>query len=568
MFINLSFLGKEISLYRKIKELKRMETKKLIHVLTLQNAIKYNGKAEVNSTLGQILSANPELRSKAKEIKESVEKLVVDINTLSLEEQKKILKKLGEIKAPEKKEPKSIELKNAVVGKVVLRFAPNPNGPLSLGHSRQAIWNYDLAQKYKGKFILRFDDTDPKIKVPLKDAYEWIKEDLAWLGIQPKEVIIQSQRLQTYYEYAEQLIKNHHAYVCTCDSEKKREELLKKIACVCRNAKDTIEEWKKMFTKYKEGEAILRIKTDLEYKNPAVRDFPAFRIIDKSKHPLDKKSKVWPLLNFASAIDDYETKVTHIIRGIDLQVSDERQKYIYEYFKWTYPHTYYNGKLIIKGIKSTSETKRLIEKGELSGWDDPRLGTLRALKKRGFQPVAIRNFIKKARLNKSEIQVSIENLEAENRTIVEPIANRYFFIKNPKKIKIKGVPELTSKAPLHPDDPKRGYRVHKVSEEFYIEDELEKNKNYRLMHLLNLKNNIFISEEYDPNLKTKQIHWISLTVEPINVEIIMPDNSRIKGIAEHYIENVKEEEVIQFERFGFCKLDKKGKMYIFYFTHK
>tara|TARA_Y100000310_G_scaffold203871_1_gene204123 strand:+ start:1432 stop:3066 length:1635 start_codon:yes stop_codon:yes gene_type:complete len=544
-----------------------METKKLVQILALQNAIKYNGKADPKSTLGQILANNPNLRKEAKEIKELVEKEVKSVNKLSLKKQQEKLKILGEIKPPKKEEPRLIELKN-VKGKVIVRFAPNPNGALTLGHSRQAFWNWYLTQQYKGEYILRFDDTDPKNKVPLKEAYQWIQEDHKWLGIKPDKVIIQSERLNIYYKYAEKLIKQKHAYVCTCHPERKRLLSSKQKPCPCRSTKDNLGEWKKLFGHYKEGEAVLRIKTDLDYKNPAVRDFPAFRIVDKSLHPLDKKSKVWPLLNFASAIDDHELKVTHIIRGIDLQVSDERQKYIYKYLKWKYPETVYNGKLLVSGIKSTTEASKLIKAKKLTGWDDPRLGTLQALRKRGFQPEAIKKFLLKSRLNKNDIHVSIESLEAENRLIIEPIANRYFFIQDPKKIKISGVPELISKAPLHPDDLKRGHRTHKVGEEFYIEDKLEKDKNYRLMHLLNFKNNKFLSEEYDPKLKTKQIHWIPLTEEPVQVEIVMPDNSTIKGIAEHHIKDLKENQIIQFERFGFCILNKINKVYKFYFTHK
>ena len=139
-----------------------------------------------------------------------------------------------------------------------------------------------------------------------------------------------------------------------------------------------------MFNKYKEGEAVYRVKTDLENPDPAVRDWPGFRIIQKSKHPLDKKSRVWPLLNFASAIDDKEFNITHIVRGIDLRISDDRQGYIYKYFGWKYPTTIYQGKLILKGTKSKTEIKEKLAAGELDGWDDPRLSTVMAFRKRGF----------------------------------------------------------------------------------------------------------------------------------------------------------------------------------------
>ena len=147
-----------------------------------------------------------------------------------------------------------------------------------------------------------------------------------------------------------------------------------------------------MFSDYKEGEVVMRIKTNLLHRNPAVRDWPAFRIIDKGKHPF-KKARVWPLLNFASAIDDYEFKITHIVRGIDLRISDERQGYIYKYFGWKYPETIYTGRLFFQGLKSTSEIKKLIKEGKLTGWNDLSLGTIRTLRRRGFKAEAIKRKI-------------------------------------------------------------------------------------------------------------------------------------------------------------------------------
>ncbi|QQG38842.1 MAG: glutamate--tRNA ligase, partial [Candidatus Woesearchaeota archaeon] len=356
-----------------------MKDKILKHALL--NAISYKGKASAKVVLNKLLSELPHLKDKIKVIIKDIEKVVKEVNKLSHEEQKNQLESLGikqEIKKPQERQiPDLINVKN----KVVMRFAPNPNGPLSLGHCRPALWNWFFVQKYKGTYILRFDDTDPKVKIPIKEAYDWIKEDLVWLGVKPTKIVIQSSRLKTYYKYAEELIKLDGAYVCTCSPESWKKLVDSKKPCICRSLKkeENLKRFKSMFKTYKEGEAVLRIKTDISHPNPAIRDWPAFRIVDKSNHPLSKE-KVWPLLNFASAIDDHEFKVTHILRGIDLSISDDRQKYIYNYFKWTYPETMYNGKLLVSGIKSSSEAREMISKGELSGWDDPRLGTIKALR--------------------------------------------------------------------------------------------------------------------------------------------------------------------------------------------
>lgn len=539
----------------------------------LQNAVRYNGKANLNAVIGKVFS---ELKNIDKsKIVEETKKIVNDVNSMSLENQTNKLKELApellEQKKVEEKEKQIPDLENAIIGKVIMRVAPNPNGPLSLGRTRPSYWNYILAKKYKGRFILRFDDTDPKIKVPLKEAYKWIQEDLKFLDIKPDKIVIQSKRLKIYYKYAEELVKKDKAYVCTCNVDEWRKLIQKCMECKCRTlpVKEQLERWKNMFKKYKEGQAVLRIKTDIDAPDPALRDWPALRIVDKSKHPLDKKSKVWPLLNFASAIDDYELKVTHILRGIDLKVSDERQVYIYKYFGWTYPKTMYHGKLLVHGIKSTSQTKKLIEEGKLSGWDDPRLGTIMSLKRRGFRAEAIKRFHREIGLSKSDINVSLDTLAAFNREIIDKESNRYFFIENPKKIKINKSPKLTVKIELHPDFPKKGFRTFKTEDTFYIEDNLEKNKDYRLMHLFNFKNNEFHSIDLNKELNAKLIHWLPDSKDLVNVEIIMDNAIIIKGLAEPLINKVKINQIVQFQRKFFAKLDKKEKNKLtFYYLHR
>ena len=540
----------------------------LKHVLN--NAVKFNGKANPGAIIGKLIQENPEIRKDIGSTSKKINEVVKKVNSMSLEQQQDELKKFN---LPEKKKVKEIvtvpELQN-VKGKVIMRFAPNPNGPMSLGHSRIALWNYFFTQKYKGIFILRFDDTDPKNKVPVKEAYKWFEEDIKWLKIKINKIVTQSKRFSIYYKYAELLIKDNNAYICTCNSEEFKKLIDKSMECECRNlsTSENLKRWKKMFKSYKEGEAVYRVKTNIMHENPAVRDWPAFRIISRSTHPLNKKARVWPLLNFASAIDDHELKTTHILRGIDLEISDIRQKYIYDYFNWQYPETIYLGKIIFSGVKSTSEAKRLIQEKKLTGWDDPRLGTLRALKKRGFQSDTIINFIKDARLTKSEIHVNFEKLSHLNKEIIDKKANRYFAIINPIKIKIKNAPKLTAKLALHPSL-KKGFKTLKAKDEFYIQDKLEKNKAYRLMHLFNFKDNELISINPDPSLNASLIHWLPVSKDLVSIEIIM-DNAKItKAIAEPSIKKVKKDEVIQLERNFFVRCESNTpKKRLVCFAHK
>ncbi|MCD4759762.1 glutamate--tRNA ligase [archaeon] len=533
----------------------------------LDNAVRYDGKADLGSSMGLLLGAHPELKAKAKSLMPEIKKIVDEVNNLSLREQKAKLEELGEVVRPEKEEREKVpELKNT--DKLVVRFAPNPNGALSFGHCRPGLWNWFIKEKYKGKYILRFDDTDPKIKVPLKEAYGWIKEDLKWLGVKPNKVVIQSKRLKTYYKYAKELINMRKAYVCTCNAEEKKRSLRKGLACPCRDLYQT-DRWDKMFEGYKQGEAVLRIKTDLEHPNPAIRDWAAFRIVDDHKHPLEKKAKVWPLLNFASAIDDYEFKVTHILRGIDLRISDDRQKYIYKYFGWRYPETIYNGKLFVEGIKSTSEIKELIDKGIIKDWDDPSLGTIGALKRRGFSSESIVRFIWESGISRADTNVSLEALAAFNREAIDKKTKRFFFVESPQKIKIENAPFLDVSVPSHPDVARLGIRNFKTNDEFFVNDKLEKGVMYRFMHLFNFSNAKFYSAELDKDLKAKLIHWIPVSDDVVNVQVLMPDGSVRKGVGEVGLKKLKISEVVQFERFGFVRLDKIGDFELaFVFSHK
>jgi len=536
-----------------------MNRKEIILKYALQNAVKYD-HAEFKAVVSKVFSELKDVKDR-KVLFEEVKNVISEVNDMKMGERVSKLMSIDPKLLEDKKEEKRELHELLNVGKnVVMRFAPNPNGAMSLGHSRQAILNWLYCEKYNGKYLLRFDDTDPKVKVPLKEAYDWFEEDLKWLGIKPWKVVRQSSRLKIYYKHAWELFKNKKAYVCVCDSEKKRKLLWKGKKCGCEENYDF-----EKFFEMKEGQGVVRIKTDLKNKNPAVRDWPAFRIVDKSEHPFEKKERVWPLLNFASAIDDHDFGITHIIRGIDLSVSDDRQKYLYEHFGWKYPETIYTGKLNVKGVKSTSQTKELIKSGKLKGWDDIRTGNLKSLRRRGFQADAIVNFIKDLGLNRNEVNVDLDNLYAYNRRLVEK-SNRYFFIEDPKKIKIKDAPKMDVKIPLHPDNEKKGYREFKTSDEFYVQDKLEKDKMYRFMHLFNFANNKFISKDLDEKLKAKLIHWLPAEGN-IKVEVLMDDGKIKKGLAESGVKKLKAGDVVQFERNFFCCLQNKEN-FVFWYLHR
>ncbi len=544
-----------------------MSLEDLIYKFALFNASQYGGKVNPGSVMGKLISEIPEVKNKPKKTMEIIQRIKKEVESIPLYKQKSIIKKKYSslLEKKEKKSQTLPEIKNTK--NLKMRFAPNPNGPLSLGHSRTLLLNWFYIQKYKGELILRFDDTDPKNKVPQKEAYRWIQEDITWLEIEPKVIVKAAQRLDIYYDYAKKLIKMGKAYVCDCNTQNWRELIRKKKGCKCRDLTPSvqIDRWNKMFSQYKEGDAILRIKTDLTHKNPAVRDWPAFRIVDNPIHPY-KEAKVWPLYNFASAIDDHEFKITHIIRGIDLNVAEARQKYIYNYFKWKYPKSLLNGKLKVRGIKSTSQAKKMIESGELEGWSDPRLATLMAFRRRGVTKKAIYEFIKSLGLKKSDIDVSIENLASINRKILDENVDRYHFVLNPYKLNLK-LRQKTVELKYHPDRDKT--RSINLDGPIYIsEDDYKKykGKNIRLKDLISLK--LDREPKILENIDHKNLQKIQWVVNPINIDVVMPDGNIISGFGESDIKKLKKGDIIQLVRFGFAKLDKiKDDKIIFYYAH-
>ena len=429
---------------------------------------------------------------------------------------------------------------------------------------------------YGGKLIIVMDDTIGSREKPIEpDAYKMIEEGVKWLGVKhDKKIIYKSDRLEKYYAYAEELIKKGYMYVCSCEVEKMRELRKKGVVCSCRNLppEEHIKRWRKMFNA-REGAFTVRLKTSLTDPNPAFRDRVMFRICEREHPRLKKKYRVWPLLEFSWAIDDHLLGITHIIRGADLVMETNVEKFIWDIFKWKHPVVIHTGFFSIEGIKlSKSKGAQEVRAGEYIGWNDPRTWSLQSLRDRGIKSQAIREFVLNMGLTKSNSTIAIDVLYALNRKHLEAEkVPRYFFVPAPTKIHIKGAPELKAKLPLHPNG-ELGFREYKTEQEFLIPNqdfEIMQNRNYRLMHVLNFKSEevlkveprdfSFVSQEQDSNIDVKFIQWLGADWDNINVSVRMPDNSVVKGLGEPELKKLKVGNVVQFERFGFVRLYKKSK---------
>ena len=204
------------------------ETRTMIRHVALQNALEYEGKAAVGSVIGRIMAMRDDLKQHGKDVTSLVANEVKQANELASVNGLEHLRSILSDEAPhllEKREVKARreglpELKNATRGKVVLRFAPNPNGPLSFGHARGLVINNTYRSMYEGTFILRFDDTDTKVKPPMLEAYQRIEEETSWLtGRSPDRVIIASDRIEVYHQHAEEMLENGFGYVCRCTAD-------------------------------------------------------------------------------------------------------------------------------------------------------------------------------------------------------------------------------------------------------------------------------------------------------------------------------------------------------------
>ncbi len=554
-----------------------MKLKELVFRYALQNAVFYNGKASAPAVLGKVMSQHPEARSDIGEARKLVDSAVKEVNLLSPVEQKRKLESIAPelLEKQEKRQEGLPALDGVEEGKIVTRFAPSPTGPLSIGQFMRAVFlSHYYAKKYGGKFILRIEDTDAKKIEP--SAYEWLKEDMKRMGTKWDSLVLQSDRLTVYYKYAKEIIAKGKAYVCTCHTERFQNLKLSKSDCPCRaNAKDKNEElWVSLVSgDMDDGAAVLRLKTSMSDPNPVLRDPPLVRI-NKTPHPLKgAKFSAWPLYNFSCAIDDHELGVTHVFRGKEHEHNTAVQKAISDIFGWSFPNVINFGMIRFPGgAIHTRDIREMLAKGEVSGWDDPRLPTIRSLHRRGFRPDAIKNLAVQCGLSKNDIELSWENLDGQNRKLIDPVANRYMAVVEPVRLRPEGVPEKREVfEALHPDFPERGKKKIPVDpKNIYISKEDYEKFRGNVIRLKGLCNISLVNKPKcigDEVVREMQkIQWVS---EPnVKVRLVTKDGA-LEGIGEPEMAKLRPNALVQLERIGFCRVDSNnGKEVVVYFAHK
>jgi glutamyl-tRNA synthetase len=429
---------------------------------------------------------------------------------------------------------------------------------------------------------LRYDDTNPvKEKIEYYDA---ILEGIKWLKIVPSIIKNTSDDIEILYEHGKKLIKKNCAYVCECNSELIKKNRLNGISCICRtNAVDiNLNKFQDMILgKYGQNDCIVRYRGDMKSLNTAMRDPTLFRII-KGYHPkLNNRYHVWPTYDFAAPIEDSLDGVTHAFRTKEYELRNELYFAILTDLKLKHPKLIEFSRLEFEGIPvSKRKITPLIDKGIIQRWDDPRLPTLKGLKRRGILPEAIRKFVISLGITLSETKPSMEILESFNRKILDPISLRLFFVKNPIEIHLDKLDCDWVEIKNHPTL-EMGRRRINVEKIIYISNDdaikLKIGDIVRLMDLCNIEILDIVNSEdkkiiFAKNIGNElshdiqKIQWVS-NQGSIEFKILRPlplyngDHFNEKsliidtGLCESFISTLTSGTIIQFVRYGFCRLD-------------
>jgi glutamyl-tRNA synthetase len=559
------------------------DTEKFIEVIALKNSIDHGGKAQADAVIAKFIGSKPELRGQIKALIPEIRAVVQKINAMPLADQKSLLEELAPEEAGAKKRAGEQQLQlppleGAVHGKVVTRFPPEPNGYPHIGHAKAAIIDEEYARMYGGKLILRFDDTNP-LKEKL-EYYDAIAEGLQWLGVRPDVVKNTSDDIELLQSYGRKLIELEGAYVCTCSQERIHDLRAKGLPCECRQDHATaLERMDKMFEgSYDQNEAIVRFKGDMADQNTAMRDPTLFRIIEGDHPKLGSKVRVWPTYDFAAPIEDSIDGVTHAMRTKEYELRNALYFAILERLKLRKPYLIEFSRLEFEGIPvSKRKIRPLIDNGTIKSWDDPRLPTLAAFKRRGFVPEAIRKFVLSLGFTLAETKPPFETLEAFNRKIIDPVSPRLFFVKNPIEVRVKGTREMKVVLKNHPTDSSLGTRKVKVGDSLYIAGDdaadLKAGAEIRLIELYNIKVTSVDSKGVNAEVGSDEIRqsmpkiqWIAKN-DIVEYKVMIPKALYVgeeyntnsleiaRGFAESFVSGLKPDARVQFVRFGFCRID-------------
>lgn len=438
------------------------------------------------------------------------------------------------------------DLAEGVYDTVHTRFPPEPNGYLHIGHAKAILVNYLTAQKYGGKFNMRFDDTNPT-KEDI-EFVESIKEDVKWLGADWEDrLFFASDYFGEMYDGAVKLIKKGKAYVSDLTAEQIKEyrgtftEPGKEDPCSSRSVEENLKLFEEMKEgKYADGEKVLRARIDMSSPNINMRDPVIYRVAHMSHHNTGDKWCIYPMYDFAHPIEDAIEGITHSI--CTLEFEDHRPLYDWVVRELEYPNPpkqIEQAKMYLKNVVTGKRyIKKLVQEGIVDGWDDPRLVSISALRRRGFTPESIRMFVEMCGVSKAHSVADYAALEYCIREDLKAKAPRYMAILDPVKLIIDNYPEGQTEmleGVNNPENEALGTRQMPFGKELYIEREdfmEEPPKKYFRMfpgNEVRLMNAYFVKCTgcvKDENGKVLEVHC---TYDPASKGGNSPDGRKVKG---------------------------------------
>ena len=444
------------------------------------------------------------------------------------------------------------DLAEGVYDTVHTRFPPEPNGYLHIGHAKSILLNYGLAKEYNGKFNMRFDDTNPtKEKV---EFVESIKEDIKWLGADWEDrLFFASDYFDQMYEAAVKLIKKGKAFVCDLTAEEMRQyrgtltEPGKESPYRNRSVEENLKLFEEMKEgKYADGEKVLRAKIDMASPNMNMRDPVIYRVAHMTHHNTGDKWCIYPMYDFAHPIEDAIEGITHSI--CTLEFEDHRPLYDWVVRELEYPHPPKQiefAKLYLTNVVTGKRyIKKLVEDKIVDGWDDPRLVSIAALRRRGFTPESIKMFVDLCGVSKANSSVDYAMLEYCIREDLKLKRPRLMAVLDPIKLVIDNYPEGETEyleAPNNMENESLGSRMIPFGKELYIEREdfmVNPPKKYKRLFPgteVRLMNAYFVTctgYEADDDGTVRVVHC---TYDPATKGGNAPDGRKVKGTI-HWVE--------------------------------
>lgn len=451
------------------------------------------------------------------------------------------------------------DLAEGVYDTVHTRFPPEPNGYLHIGHAKSILLNYGLAREYNGKFNMRFDDTNPTKEKT--EFVESIKEDIKWLGADWEDrLFFASDYFEQMYEAAVRLIKKGKAFVCDLTADEIRQyrgtltEPGKESPYRNRSVEENLELFQEMREgKYEDGTKVLRAKIDMASPNMNMRDPVIYRVAHMTHHNTGDKWCIYPMYDFAHPIEDAIEGITHSI--CTLEFEDHRPLYDWVVRELEYPHPPKQiefAKLYLTNVVTGKRyIKKLVEDGIVDGWDDPRLVSIAALRRRGFTPESIKMFVDLCGVSKANSSVDYAMLEYCIREDLKLKRPRMMAVLDPVKLVIDNYPEGQVEyleAPNNMENEELGSRQVPFGKELYIEREdfmVEPPKKYKRLFPgteVRLMNAYFVTctgYEADDDGTVRVVHCI---YDPATKGGHAPDGRKVKGTI-HWVECSKAGEV-------------------------